>query len=65
VGGGEHDWGFLFGEWNVLAYSERIGHDVRMAGGAIMLAATIWGVREALRPTAQISTNRQLSGTPR
>jgi hypothetical protein len=48
VGGGEHDWAFLFGEWNVLAYSERIGHDVQLVGGAIMLAATIWGVRTAL-----------------
>jgi hypothetical protein len=47
VGGGEHDWSFLFGEWNVLAYSERIGTDVRMAGGAIMLAATVWGVQAA------------------
>jgi hypothetical protein len=52
VGGGEHDWSFLFGEWNVLAYSERIGHDARMAGGAIMLAATIWGVLAAMRNVA-------------
>jgi hypothetical protein len=52
VGGGEHDWSFLFGEWNLLAYSERIGHDVRMAGGAIMVAATIWGVLAALARTA-------------
>jgi hypothetical protein len=57
VGGGEHDWGFLFGEWNVLAYSERIGHDVRLIGGAIMLAATVWGVHAALSvaPTANES----------
>jgi hypothetical protein len=53
VGGGEHDWGFLFGEWNVLAYSERIGHDTRLAGGAIMLAATLWGIRTALVGTAR------------
>ena len=52
VGGGEHDWSFLFGEWNVLAWSERIGHDVRMAGGTIMLAATIWGVRLAMTVAA-------------
>ena len=52
VGGGEHDWGFLFGEWNVLAYSERIGHDVRLTGGAIMLAATLWGIRTTLTATA-------------
>jgi hypothetical protein len=50
VGGGEHDWGFLFGEWNVLAYSERIGHDARIVGGVIMLAATMWGVWTALQP---------------
>lgn len=65
VGGGEHDWSFLFGEWNVLARSERIGHDVRMAGGASMLAATAWGIREARRATTQISTKGQLSETPR
>lgn len=52
VGGGEHDWSFLFGEWKVLAYSERIGHDVRLAGGAIMVIATIWGVRAALAAAA-------------
>jgi hypothetical protein len=49
VGGGEHDWGFLFGEWNVLAYSERIGHDTRIAGGVVMLAATVLGVWTALQ----------------
>jgi hypothetical protein len=52
VGGGEHDWSFLFGEWNALAYSERIGHDVRVTGGVIMLAATVWGVRAALAAAA-------------
>jgi hypothetical protein len=52
VGGGEHDWSFLFGEWNVLAYSEQIGHNTRMVGAAIMLAATIWGVLAALARTA-------------
>ena len=55
VGGGEHDWGFLFGEWNVLAYSERIGHDVRLIGGAIMFAATVWGGYAAWAFTAQTS----------
>jgi hypothetical protein len=55
VGGGEHDYAFLFGEWNVLAYSERIGHDVKMVGGAIMLAATVWGVRAALVGAARLA----------
>ncbi len=67
VGGGEHDWSFLFGEWNVLAYSERIGHDVRMVGGAIMLAATVWGVRETLHAASGSSGTAekpQLSNTP-
>ena len=48
VGGGEHDWGFLFGEWNVLAFSEQYGHDARVAGAVIMFAATAWGVRAAV-----------------
>jgi hypothetical protein len=66
VGGGEHDWSFLFGEWNVLAYSERIGHDVRMVGGAIMLAATVWGVLAALKIVGTESeTERELTPTQR
>ena len=51
VGGGEHDWGFLFGEWNVLASAERYGHDARVAGAVIMVAATVWGVRTAFTAT--------------
>lgn len=53
VGGGEHDWEYLFGEWNRLAYSEQIGHDTRMVGGAIMLAATLWGLHAALTSRAR------------
>ena len=49
VGGGEHDWSFLFGEWNLLAYSEKIGHDAAGIGGVIMLAACAWGVLLATR----------------
>jgi hypothetical protein len=61
VGGGEHDWAFLFGEWNVLAYSERIGHDAKWVGAAIMFGATVWGVRAALRaakPVAVAAVNQ-------
>lgn len=72
VGGGEHDYAFLFGEWNVLAYSERIGHDVKLVGGAIMLAATVWGIRTALmfaapaavRDAAPGSATARTAGTP-
>jgi hypothetical protein len=65
VGGGEHDWGFLFGEWNVLAYSERIGHDAKLVGGAMMLGAIVWGVRAALvsDPTAADSESRSVART--
>jgi hypothetical protein len=62
VGGGEHDWSFLFGEWNVLAYSEQIGHKTRMIGGAIMLAATIWGVLAALARRAPTPALDHASG---
>ena len=44
VGGGEHDWSFLLGEWNLLAYSEKLGQHTAVVGGAIMLAACAWGV---------------------
>jgi hypothetical protein len=62
VGGGEHDFGFLFAEWNVLASSEQIGHDTRVIGGWIMLAATIWGVRAAL--TAAVAAPERDTGDP-
>lgn len=54
VGGGEHDWAFLLGEWNVLAYCEQYGRDVRLAGGAIMLAAAAWGTVAAWRLMTQV-----------
>ena len=51
VGGGEHDWSYLFGEWNVLAYCEQIGHNTRMAGAVIMGLAVVWGLIAAREPT--------------
>jgi hypothetical protein len=54
VGGGEHDWSFLFGEWNVLAHSEKIGHDAAGIGGVIMLAACAWGALLATRSAAAV-----------
>jgi hypothetical protein len=44
VGGGEHDWSFLFGEWNVLAYSEQYGQNAKMVGAVVMFGACVWGV---------------------
>lgn len=49
VGGSEHDWGFLFGEWNVLAYAERIGQYATTVGGVIMFTACALGVLIAVR----------------
>lgn len=49
VGGGEHDWSFLFGEWNVLAHSEQYGNDMRLVGTGIMCAAAVWGIVLAWR----------------
>jgi hypothetical protein len=62
VGGSEHDWSFLFGEWNVLAYSEQIGHNTRIIGAGIMLAATIWGVLAALARTAPRDDTEMFAG---
>jgi hypothetical protein len=41
VGGGEHDWNFLLGEWGVLARDGQIAHDIRFVG-AIIAAAAVW-----------------------
>ncbi len=42
VGGGEHDWGTLFGQWGCLAYDTAIASAVRAAGWLVMLGAWAW-----------------------
>ena len=63
VGGGEHDWAFLFGEWNVLAYSEPIGRNASIVGAIIMLGACIWGVLAALSNARSAAATRRQNAT--
>lgn len=42
VGGGEHDWGTLFGQWGCLGRDTTIAAVVRTAGWAVMLSAWAW-----------------------
>ncbi|HEX9009872.1 MAG TPA: hypothetical protein VF804_05855, partial [Holophagaceae bacterium] len=42
VGGGEHDWATLFGQWGCLARDTAIAGAVRTAGWMVMLGAWAW-----------------------
>jgi hypothetical protein len=42
VGGGEHDWGDIFGRWNVLAHDTQIASVVRAGGWLGMGTACLW-----------------------
>jgi hypothetical protein len=42
VGGGEHDWAILFGQWNLLAHDQKIGARTRALGWMGMIAAMAW-----------------------
>lgn len=42
VGGGEHDWATLFGQWGCLARDTAIAGAVRAAGWMVMLGAWAW-----------------------
>ncbi len=42
VGGGEHDWATLFGQWGCLSRDTAIAGAVRTAGWLVMLGAWAW-----------------------
>ena len=42
VGGGEHDWAALFGQWGLLAQDQKIGGVTRAMGWIGMLAVMGW-----------------------
>ncbi len=42
VGGGEHDWATLFGQWGCLSRDTAIAGAVRAAGWLVMLGAWAW-----------------------
>jgi hypothetical protein len=45
VGGGEHDWGLLFGQWGWLERDEMIGGMIYLLGVLLYAAAVIGGWR--------------------
>ncbi len=44
VGGGEHDWGFLLGELDLLQQDQAIGGAIFAAGVVLLFMATAWGI---------------------
>jgi hypothetical protein len=52
VGGGEHDWAYLFGRFGLLQRDTAIAATVRMLGTGLFLAALVRGYLVAVRPPA-------------
>jgi hypothetical protein len=67
VGGGEHDWAFLLGEWGWLEKDQGIGGAVYLLGVILYAAAIVLGWRYALSETRLRSGaspgNSRASGT--
>jgi hypothetical protein len=53
VGGGEHDWAFLLGHFNLLAHDQGIGRTVHALGTLICLIAIVSGALVALQGPSQ------------
>jgi len=49
VGGGEHDWATLFGQWGLLAQDTSIARAVKATGWLGMLACSGWLIWRSLR----------------
>jgi hypothetical protein len=54
VGGGEHDWAFLLGEWDRLAQDQALGGVVYLLGVLLYAASMILGWRYAIPHTRPI-----------
>lgn len=52
VGGGEHDWAYLFGRFGLLAHDRSIAGSVRGLGTLIFIVALAWGYLAAVRAPA-------------
>lgn len=51
VGGGDHDWNYIFSDLGVLNKDKQIAGVVRAFGWVIMVSATIWlGLKAILKP---------------
>jgi hypothetical protein len=64
VGGGEHDWNYLLGEWGVLGRDTLIARDIRFLGTVLAIIA-IWIGWQALRtPDAEAAQSPAASAAP-
>ena len=54
VGGGEHDWTFLLGQWDLLAQDQTIGGAVYLLGVLLYATSVILGWRFAIPHTRPI-----------
>jgi len=52
VGGGEHDWAYLFGRAGWLAHDTQIARGVHALGALLFIGAVAWGVLAVRRPPA-------------
>ncbi len=48
VGGGDHDWNLLFGQWGVLTHATQYAQLAHGFGFLVMLVATVWGLFDAM-----------------
>ena len=53
VGGGDHDWNLLFGQWGVLTHATQYAQLAHGFGFLVMLVATYWGIAEVLGSAAR------------
>jgi len=56
VGGGEHDWAYLFGRMGWLAHDQGIGKGVHAAGTLMYLIAVTYGGLTAMRRPASVNS---------
>jgi len=54
VGSGDHDWEFLFTQWNLLLHDQQIGHATRALGWFGMLSSVAWFAWRAFRRSAEV-----------
>lgn len=47
VGGGEHDWAYLLGEFGLMPRDLQIAHAIRVVAVVLMLASGVWGLVQA------------------
>ena len=68
VGGDEHDWELLFGQWGVLQHDRAVASATRSLGWLGMMASIAWLVWMALRPRSagsRLTTSTKAPSAPR